>query len=118
MEPVEILILGAGWTFQFLIPLLKENSISYSATNRRSSDTVCTLAPSIEFTFDPISEDPAPYHALPDATTVLITFPITIPGAVQRLVNHYKSTRSQKVPVSFILLGSTRAWGVSIGTIH
>jgi hypothetical protein len=109
--PVDILILGAGWTSTFLIPLCTQRGISYAAT-RRSSPSGTT----IKFEFDPTSDDPEPYKVLPDAKTVLITFPINGAGASKRLVSLYKSTRTNPHAhgeVLFIQLGTSSIWDVS-----
>ena len=115
LSPVDILILGAGWTSTFLIPLCTERSISYAATRRSSPPTPTTSSsPIIKFEFDPTSDDPEPYTLLPDAKTVLITFPITGTGASERLVRLYKSTRmNPQAEVAFIQLGTTSIWDVS-----
>jgi hypothetical protein len=102
MATRELLILGAGWTSNFLIPLLQEKSISYAATTRSGHDNT------IPFTFDPESDDPTPFKNLPTAKTVLITFPIKLSGATKKLVSFYNSTHT---PTSqFIQLGSTGVW--------
>ncbi|KAJ7472703.1 hypothetical protein FB451DRAFT_1089591 [Mycena latifolia] len=106
--PVDILILGAGWTSVFLIPLCEESKISYAATTRSGSGST------IQFEFQPVSDDPAPYGRLPDAKTVLITFPITLAGAAERLVKLYTSTRENAGdPPAFIQLGATSIWDKS-----
>lgn len=105
---VNLLILGAGWTSTFLIPLCKDQLISYAATTRSGADST------LKFAFDPDSEDSEPYKSLPDADTVLITFPITKSGASERLARLYKSTRkSTSLHPSFIQLGATSIWDVS-----
>ncbi|KAG6901437.1 hypothetical protein C0995_012067 [Termitomyces sp. Mi166 len=105
--PIDILILGAGWTSTFLIPLCSQRSIIYAATTRSGRDGT------IAFSFDPESEDAGPFKVLPDARTVLITFPIVKPGASARLVKLYRSTRSRSgsdLEMGFIQLGSTGIW--------
>ncbi|KAJ6561764.1 hypothetical protein B0H19DRAFT_1209975 [Mycena capillaripes] len=103
---VDILILGAGWTSSFLIPLCQESQITHAATTRSGADST------IVFEFQPSSDDPAPYRLLPDAKTVLITFPITVSGASERLVRLYTSTRRENSgePTAFIQLGTTSIW--------
>ncbi|KAJ7157635.1 hypothetical protein C8R43DRAFT_997201 [Mycena crocata] len=103
---VDILILGAGWTSSFLIPLSEASGLTYGATTR--SGSVST----IQFEFQPSSDDPEPYRRLPDAKTVLITFPITVSGASERLVKLYLSTRDGAAgePPLFIQLGTTSIW--------
>ncbi|KAJ7168675.1 hypothetical protein C8R46DRAFT_1350270 [Mycena filopes] len=109
---VDILILGAGWTSTFLISLCHESNLTCAATTRSGANST------IQFEFQPTSDDPAPYKALPDAKTVLITFPITIPGASARLVRLYTSTRRSDIThgAAFIQLGTTSIWDVRVET--
>ncbi|KAF9001486.1 hypothetical protein BDQ17DRAFT_1426448 [Cyathus striatus] len=105
VSSVSLLILGAGWTSTFLIPLCEERSISYACTTRSGRNST------IKFDFDSNSDDPEPYKALPDAKTVLITFPITLPGASRRLVRLYTATRKGLGHKSaYIQLGATSIW--------
>lgn len=108
---IDLLILGAGWTSTFLIPLCVTQNISYAATRRTP-----TVPGEIAFTFDPDSDDPEPYAALPPARTVLITFPIRVADASARLVRLYTSTHlveDDGLKTKFIQLGSTGVWDVS-----
>ena len=105
---VDLLILGAGWTCTFLITLCKEESVSYAATSRSGSPGT------VKFEFLPDSEDPEPFKLLPDARTILITFPIIESGASERLVTFYKSTHSANLNPSFIQLGVTSIWDVHL----
>jgi hypothetical protein len=103
-----LLILGAGWTSTFLIPLCREQGISYTATSREGRDGT------VPFLFDPESENSDAYKPLPVAENVLITFPIKTKGASERLVRLYKATHGgDSVDVRFIQLGTTSIWGVS-----
>ncbi|KAK7466196.1 hypothetical protein VKT23_004920 [Stygiomarasmius scandens] len=105
---VDLLILGAGWTSTFLTPLCEKQQISYAATSRSGANST------VKFEFDQNSEDPEPFKSLPDAQTVLVTFPITVSGGSERLVQLYKSTRrNQDLNPGFIQLGATSIWGVS-----
>ncbi|KAL4245291.1 hypothetical protein ABKN59_009814 [Abortiporus biennis] len=111
---VDLLILGAGWTSTFLIPLCHKRQISFAATSRPGSHKPDT----IPFEFDPHSDDITPFEILPDAKTVLITFPIKVKGASERLVRLYQKTRQDvlvnvdggTVNPAFIQLGSTGIW--------
>lgn len=106
--PVQILILGAGWTSTFLEPLCAERSITYASTSRSGRDST------LKFEFDPDSEDAEPYKVLPDAQSILITFRIEHKGASQRLVELYKASRDHAdVKTAFIQLGTTGVWDVS-----
>lgn len=138
-ESVDVLILGAGWTSTFLIPLLKdggdpherrEEAYTFAATTTSGRDGT------IAFTFDPSGEDQEEekkkFERLPDASTVLIVFPIKVKGGSERLVQYYEQTRrlrsytdqdekfasSNKIEASrlkrlYIQLGSTGIWDVS-----
>lgn len=105
---VDILILGAGWTSSFLIPLCVERALSTAGTSRTGREST------IPFVFDPDSDDEEPYRTLPDAKTAVITFPITKPGASARLVRLYQKTRTGEDArdTGFIQLGSTGIWEV------
>jgi len=99
---VELLILGAGWTSGFLIPLLESSGVSFAATSRDGREGT------IPFNFNPSSKSVEQYKLLPDATTVLITFPVM--ENVKALVDGYNRTRSgigRGVSVNWIQLGST-----------
>ncbi|KAJ8088240.1 hypothetical protein PM082_022312 [Marasmius tenuissimus] len=105
-KPVDILMLGSGWTSTFLIPLCDSRQISYAATTRSGSNET------IPFTFDPESDDVKPYKVLPDAQTVVIVFPITVKGGSKKLVKMYQDTRKNKeAKAGFIQLGATTIWG-------
>jgi hypothetical protein len=121
MQTVDILILGAGWTSTFLIPLCHETCLSYAATSRHGSDST------IKFEFFPNSDDSKAFEVLPTASTVLITFPIEKRGASERLVRLYTKSRRQweeseqgfdHTRVRFIQLGASSIWDVSYVCIH
>jgi hypothetical protein len=99
---LDLLVLGAGWSSSFIIPLCIECGISYAATSRNG-----TTPNTIKFNFDPAANDPEPFTALPIAQTVLITFPITAPGGAPNLVALYNQTHPRTTPTSFILLGTS-----------
>ena len=94
------LILGAGWTSTFLLPLLKSSSIPHAATTTTGRDST------IKFVFDPESTDTKPYEALPTASTILITFPLKGPGQSTLLTSQYAKTHPDAHP-HWIQLGST-----------
>ncbi|KAF8881362.1 hypothetical protein BD779DRAFT_1445528 [Infundibulicybe gibba] len=102
LPPVDILILGAGWTSTFLIPLCAARGLTIAATTRSGDDST------IPFTYDPDSDDPAPYTALPAAHTVLVTFPILGAGRAKRLVRLYEATHA--AGARYIQLGATSIW--------
>ncbi|KAL2038752.1 hypothetical protein N7G274_008510 [Stereocaulon virgatum] len=100
--PVDILILGAGWTSTFLIPLLEEQKIKYAATTRNGHDKT------IPFTFDPSTRDPSSYKRLPPAATILVTFPLKEKAQSSLLTDLYAKTHTTMAQaVRWILLGST-----------
>ncbi|KAF8072277.1 hypothetical protein FPV67DRAFT_1484715 [Lyophyllum atratum] len=109
---VDILILGAGWTSTFLIPLCAARNLTCASTSRTGRPST------VKFEFDPDSEDIEAYKALPDAHTVLITFPIQTQGASERLVRLYRWSRGEggeggegrEFETGFIQLGTTGIW--------
>lgn len=118
---VDILILGAGWTSTFLIPLLKSQNITYAATTTSGRDGT------LKFQFSlPKNHDQEPnlsqYDALPTAKTVLVTFPLRGAEETKFLVNSYLKTHpkshstapshSAKHQYQFIQLGSTGIWTI------
>lgn len=111
---VDILILGAGWTSTFLIPLCVSRNVTYAATSRPKHHKPDT----IPFDFDENSsdQDKTQFAQLPNASTVLITFPITVKGASERLVRLYEATRTTpaQLRTRFIQLGSTGVYDVGL----
>lgn len=105
--PVDLLILGAGWTSSFLIPHLQSvhPSISFASTTRDGRNE------SIKWEFNPDSNDPAQYDSLPAAKTVLITFPIKGQGGSRNLVEGYEKSKGSN-RARWIQLGSTGIWDV------
>jgi len=120
--PVDLLILGAGWTSTFLIPLLQSQNITYAATSTSGRDGT------IPFTFDPDASsdndgDDAQYSSLPNAHTILITFPLRGDQAPRTLVEKYLAVHSSEagkgMEPNWILLGSTGIWtSQSVTTRH
>ncbi|OCK76979.1 hypothetical protein K432DRAFT_132018 [Lepidopterella palustris CBS 459.81] len=96
---VDFLILGAGWTSTFLLPLLTTSQITHAATTTTGHDNT------IPFRFNPASHDTAPYSRLPSAKTVLITFPLTGPGQSRLLTSLYRQVHGDEN--YWIQLGST-----------
>jgi hypothetical protein len=99
LKSVDFLILGAGWTSQFLIPLLKKEAISLGATTTTGRDGT------IPFKFDPGSDDTTPYKQLPSAKTVLVTFPLKGTGQSKLITSLYRSVHGESN--FWIQLGST-----------
>lgn len=100
-DHVSLLILGAGWTSTFLIPLLKERSVSFAATTTTGRDDT------IKFQFDPESSDLEPYRLLPHADTILITFPLKGKGPSKTITDLYAQTHHGGDSARWIQLGST-----------
>lgn len=115
---VDLLLLGSGWTSTFLLPLAADAGLSTASTTRSGGNGT------IQWQFDPSSDDTESFKVLPDAQTVLIVFPIYEEGGVDRLVKGYLESRSSSmqyyfddekastrgidsVNTRFVLLGST-----------
>ncbi|PHZ08159.1 uncharacterized protein RHIMIDRAFT_183511, partial [Rhizopus microsporus ATCC 52813] len=94
-----LLILGLGWTGQFLTALMLSMQMDYAATTRdgRNGTIIWTLpdnCASLDVT------------SLPFAQTVLVTFPIKQPQCLDALINAYEAQHGQSS--QWILLSSTR----------
>ncbi|KAM0719711.1 hypothetical protein Q7P37_003844 [Cladosporium fusiforme] len=115
MQQEDILILGAGWTSSFLIPLLKERNYNFVATTTNGhkvegSDT-------IKWRFDPDSKDGSGLGSLPLAQHVLVTFPLSSAAQADFLVNSYLDGHSKhRDQIRFIQLGSTGIWQIPQST--
>ena len=108
---VDLLVLGAGWTYTFLPPLLHHHNITHQATTRDGRRIPGLLKGTIPFIFDPASDDPAPYRALPSAGAVLIVFPLKGRGQSTRLVEMYDGVHKEAAGKrKWIQLGSTGIW--------
>lgn len=111
---VDLLILGAGWTSNFLIPLLESSGISYAATTTTGRDGTYKF----KFEHDAKTErsyedNPQQYAALPAAKTVLITFPLRGQDESVHLVTSYiQNHREENIPYRWIQLGSTGIWSI------
>lgn len=102
MQQMDYLILGAGWTSTFLIPLLKTKDLTYTATSTTGRDGTT------KFKFDPSTTDQSYFSDLPSAQNVLITFPLMGKGQSELLVDAYKKTHPRKAEdVRFLQLGSS-----------
>ncbi|KAI4283981.1 MAG: hypothetical protein L6R38_001774 [Xanthoria sp. 2 TBL-2021] len=108
---IDLLILGAGWTYTFLMPLLHHHKISYQATTRDGRRIPGLAKGTVPFTFDPASDDAAPYRTLPSAGAVLIVFPLKGRGQSTRLVEMYNNVHKEEAGRRrWIQLGSTGVW--------
>jgi hypothetical protein len=83
---VALLILGAGWTSQFLLPLLDSEHITHAATTTTGRNGT------IKFIFSPTSNNLEPYRCLPQAKYILVTFPLNGPGQSKHLRDMYLQT--------------------------
>jgi hypothetical protein len=104
---VDLLILGAGWTSQFLIPQLDKEEISHAETTTTGRNGT------IPFKFDPDHADPKPYENLPSATTVLITFPLKGHGQSRLISQLYRQVHGAEN--NWIQLGASSIYNKAIG---
>jgi hypothetical protein len=94
-----ILIIGLGWTGQFLAELLVSLNLNYAATTRDGrNDTIAWSLPTNCNDID--------VTKLPFAQTVLITFPVMQEECMAALMDSYQSQHKQTP--QWILLSSTR----------
>lgn len=109
-QELDMLILGAGWTGTFLIPLLRHHKLLFAATTSDGREVSGT--PTLKFRFDPSDTSPDAFRVLPRARHVLIVFPLKGAGQSKTLVDHYCATHSggNAACHNFIQLGSTGIW--------
>ncbi|KAL6250765.1 hypothetical protein RBB50_003068 [Rhinocladiella similis] len=108
-QNVTLLVLGAGWTWQFLQPLLEEADITHAAT------TTTGRQGTIQFKFDRETAHLDQFKKLPTARYVLVTFPLRGLGLPSKLLKLYSETHppssdseeERHVQTKWILLGST-----------
>ncbi|KAF2225829.1 hypothetical protein BDZ85DRAFT_258154 [Elsinoe ampelina] len=111
MQQVDLLILGAGWTATFLLPLLRDAHLSHALTT--TSGRTVDSTPSLKFKYDPSATDQSYFSTLPAARYVLITFPVKSNEEAAKLVNAYLETHPRvQETVRWIVLGSTGIWQV------
>jgi hypothetical protein len=106
--PVDVLLLGSGWTATFLLPLLGTSSLSCAWTTRAGGNGA------LPFDFDPSSDSYAAFERLPDAKTIVVVFPLYEAAAVEFLLRAYRETRESDCAPGWIQLGSTGIWDVSL----
>ncbi|KAG4438192.1 hypothetical protein IFR05_006316 [Cadophora sp. M221] len=104
LTTVDILILGAGWTSTFLIPLLEYQHITHAATTTTGRDGTLKFQFSLPKKHDE-EPDLKPYSALPAAKTVLITFPLRGAEETKYLVESYIKTHSHSATTSSSQIG-------------
>jgi hypothetical protein len=114
-DVVDILILGAGWTSQFLVPLLELAGQTYAlATPQGTINKFCAGkyddSKIVAFYLKPDDPDESEYATLPTASTVIVTFPIKEEGAAKKLVEKYNRIHAGSIHPQWILLGSSSVW--------
>lgn len=111
-EVVDVLILGAGWTSQFLVPLFESQYITYAlSTPQGTINKFCTGkyddSKIVAFYLRPDDPDESEYATLPTATTVIVTFPLKDKGPAKKLVETYNRVHAGSIHTQWILLGSS-----------
>lgn len=112
MQELDFLILGAGWTATFLIPIARSRKLKFAATTRDGRDVADFET--IKWSFDPKGDD-SQFDKLPLAKNVLITFPLNGEGQSKTLVYGYNNSWKNQIPdggVHYIQLGSTGVWQI------
>ncbi|RMY08837.1 hypothetical protein D0867_08909, partial [Hortaea werneckii] len=119
MDKCDILILGAGWTSTFLIPLCQARHVSFAATTRDGRKVAG--ADTIPWSFNPDEATASPtnqFSRLPLAAAILITFPLTGTGQSKKIVDGYRAAHGAKADTTaFIQLGSSGIWQIPQRTI-
>ncbi|KAJ3159812.1 hypothetical protein HDU86_001464 [Geranomyces michiganensis] len=101
---VDLLVLGRGWSGEYVTTLLSSLGIRFAATTTTGRDGT------IKFAYDPESTNTEPFTNLPSTKTLLITFPIRGEPALANFLNLYAQTHAQGSAPNYILFGSTRPY--------
>lgn len=114
-DVVDVLILGAGWTSQFLVPLLESENIAYAlSTPQGTLNKFCTGkyddSKIVAFHLSSDDSDEAEYATLPTATTVIVTFPLKDKSPAKKLVETYNRVHAGFIQTQWILLGSSSVY--------
>lgn len=112
MQELDLLILGAGWTSTFLIPIAHKRQLNFAATTQDGRKVAGVGT--IKWSFDP-TRDSDQFSDLPLAKNVVITFPLKGEGQSRLLVQGYEKLWNNKLSkdgVHFIQLGSTGVWQI------
>jgi hypothetical protein len=106
--PVDILILGAGWYSQYLIPLIQSDpTLSFAATTRNGR----VVAGYTTIKFHISDDEETDWARLPKARTVVLSFPTVVPGAIAKYIRAYESAHGAGT-TRWIQLGSIGAFDV------
>lgn len=111
---VSILLMGSGWTSQFLLPALRKSGISHAFTKR---DPTSNDVGAIQFKVsNEVGEqqDIQAFKALPRADMVVIIFPLTSDRFVDSLIGTYEKVK--ECQPAWLALGSTSAWSKGFST--
>ncbi|KAI8451185.1 hypothetical protein BY996DRAFT_7318986 [Phakopsora pachyrhizi] len=102
-DPIDLLILGAGWTSNFLVPYIDNHTeLTYASTTRSGGGKFDSIR--FDYRYDPsLRDEPEEmnrqletFRKLPYAKMVLITFPITEDGGGENLLKLYSQTHRSK----------------------
>ncbi|PWN92494.1 hypothetical protein FA10DRAFT_240094 [Acaromyces ingoldii] len=116
---VQLLILGSGWTGNFLLPLLDAQGISYAYTSRTGTRHRHAAQDPITFSTAADESEGAGsitgLDAMPSADNIVVVFPLRSPESATRLVEAYESAHPGG-SARWIALGSSGAWGKGVHT--
>lgn len=121
MHQHDLLILGAGWTSTFLVPLCQARHVSFAATTRDGRKVAG--ADTIPWAFNPdeattTASPTNQFSRLPLAAAILITFPLTGTGQSKKIVDGYRAAHGAKADTTaFTQLGSSGIWQIPQRTI-
>ncbi|KAI8139179.1 hypothetical protein BJV82DRAFT_646193 [Fennellomyces sp. T-0311] len=104
-----MLILGLGWTGQFLIELLVQLHIAFAATTRDGRQNT------IAWQLNQAMCSHVDVSLLPPAKTVLVTFPVLSSECMTQLMDAYEVKHG---PAQWILLSSTRPFNGNPSNRH
>lgn len=110
---VSILLLGSGWTSQFLLPALKTSEITYAYTKRPPTSSDVGAIP-FEAAKEGEQQNSSAFQSLPRADMVVIIFPLTSDKLIDGIVGTYEKVK--ECQPAWLALGSTSAWSKGFST--
>ena len=103
-----LIILGSGYTGQYLYRMAEQQSLQIQASSRRPDAHLTYVEPRARLRFD--LADPGTWSSLPPGADLIWSFPATPLAQVQAFAMHYCSP-----PQRLVVLGSTSAYDTESG---
>lgn len=118
--PVDVLLLGSGWTSSFLLPELFKQGVTFAYTNRSGQKPQSFTVPQhpVKWTCPDGSESRLQWRknlkALPEARLIVVVMALKDQTAAKELLFNYEALLAERgtdIKPKWCILGSTGNWG-------